>query len=648
MSNLRLTVAASVALACAGPVTLVTSAAAASVPVDVFYPNVCASQLSQLHSDGSSTSVATPGPITSLAAAPVTGTLAYTVSDAAGNTDVYLTDYTGTSRRRVAHIANGSGITGWSADGTQLWMFNKIYSTLTGQVTTIVPTGNYHGGIPDPLDPSAYFDQDARIANGSSTTLMPLPGIKAVSPDGTLLAGISGDNPAKLVVIQRDGTVINPSVNSSSSSAAGFGFSPNDDYLYGFGSTFFGKGQGETWLVRDDISKQEQTPEELTPHVPCLGNRNANVAVVPTDATAPHPAGGVSVSLDGAHPTLSWANPADRDFSHVVISRYEGSSATGTPTLLTAGYHATSFTDAVTVGSTYTYVLTAVDGAGNAATATTPVTMRALAAPSLHTPARSSDAGTTAPFPVSWGAAGASASTRYTVQYLNDTYDYPEAFDSSWSTWLDHVNSTGDTFGTAGQPLSLAVGDHVPFRVRAYDDFGNPTIWTTGTRSAQSPTADPSRYVSGLATLVPFDDDPSAANTDRHDSRYHDRLSYSSGWTAVRNSSDWLGGLRTTRRGGASVTFRLDHSQGPLFEGIPGKLTVFQLIGDRCAHCGSFRVYVDGTLKGTYSAHATTTQHRRVIATIRLGKGSWHRKVVVVNVPTKQGSQLRVDGFAVP
>ena len=89
--------------------------------------------------------------------------------------------------------------------------------------------------------------------------------------------------------------------------------------------------------------------------------------VAAPDTTAPSAPTSLRVSLNGAHPVVSWKWPTDVDVSKVIVRRLAGTVAPATPTDGSPVYtgRALTTTDAVTAGDTYTYAAWAVDGAGN-------------------------------------------------------------------------------------------------------------------------------------------------------------------------------------------------------------------------------------------------------------------------------------------
>lgn len=631
--------AVSVSVAVVGSGVLVSGTSVAAVSagdVQVFYSNTCSATIMRLDPDGSQVAVTAGRYVTAIAASPATETLAF--DDGAA---VYLVDYTGTSRRRIVQSSLGVKPTGWSPDGTTLWLRSPIgpgawvYSTVTRTLSKVPGSDGYTSPTPDPADPEAYYADTSsgleRIANGSAHRVTDA-GPFAVAPTGDLLAVEPSAGVIRLV--RPDGTVVADNlVSSTAPQLTNLAFSPDEHYVYGTSFQVSAKS-GDNWVARVDVAQQNQTPQQVTQPVNCAAQAFGRPAVVVAETTPPSGATGVEVRLNGAHPVLRWTNPSDRDFSHVVIARYVGSPATGAASFAVSRYRATSYVDSVSVNAVYTYTLTAVDGAGNAAAATQPLTMEALTVPALRTPTRVSDATTALPFRVSWGGTGSPASVAYTIEYLPPGTNIGPAgtlATAPWQTWLAATTSVAATFGRDSVPYPLRVGDAVPLRARAIDRYGNATAWS-----------------SVHSTLEPYDDNPAARNADPVDDRFRNTVAYSTGWSSVAGRAAWLGSVRLTRRAGAKAVFLLDHSERlPWRYGIPNKPTGFQLIGDRCSRCGSFRVYVDGRLVGTYSSHSETTRHRTVLVSVHLSSTKRYHKLVITNLPTSSGAQLRIDGFTV-
>ena len=136
------------------------------------------------------------------------------------------------------------------------------------------------------------------------------------------------------------------------------------------------------------------------------GNQYLLGGVQAPDTTAPAAASSLHVTLNGATPTVAWKLPTDVDVSHVVVRRLEGMVAPATPTDGVAVYSGpkTSAPDTVTAGSTYTYGVWVVDGAGNTSPEATR-TFLALSAPRLVSPPLVSTFSVDTTFHVGWAPA---------------------------------------------------------------------------------------------------------------------------------------------------------------------------------------------------------------------------------------------------
>ena len=70
------------------------------------------------------------------------------------------------------------------------------------------------------------------------------------------------------------------------------------------------------------------------------------------------------------------------------------------------------------------------------------------------------------------------------------------------------------------------------------------------------------------------------------------------------------------------------------------------IFGTRGPGCGSFQVFVDGALRATADAHASTTGYRRML--FRFGwNAAVQHTVRVVNVATAGHPRTDLDGFAI-
>jgi len=315
--------------------------------------------------------------------------------------------------------------------------------------------------------------------------------------------------------------------------------------------------------------------------------------VTPADIPPTSPVFAGALTLAGTSITLRWTNPADVDWSRTMLTRQEG---IGVPVTIYSG-RATTVTDtSAAVGHTYTYSLVAVDGAGNrSGTVTRQAT--ALARPVMKVATPTSSASTTARFPVSWSA-GNPAGTRYNVRYT-----YRDG--SSWAlrptaTWLSNTTAAAATFGaTATSPLTPKLGYTYYLQAEARDAYGNTTGYTQLAKAS-----------------VPLD---------------QNSASYASGWTSASAPGRWLGTLRITKTHGAKSI-------------LDAYGRAFQIVGDRCTSCGSFKVYLDGIYTATVNTYATRTRARQVLwAASPLGGIAKHRIAVVPVL--SGGKQIRLDAF---
>jgi hypothetical protein len=200
------------------------------------------------------------------------------------------------------------------------------------------------------------------------------------------------------------------------------------------------------------------------------------------------------------------------------------------------------------------------------------------------------------PFAVRWVAANP-ASARYSVRYQfrNGT---------SWAlttpvTWLSKTASTSGSFGAGGAPVTVRPGITYYLGAITHDGYGNTSAWSPAATAA-----------------VPLD---------------QTAATYSTGWTAIAATGRWLGSVHSSTVNGSKATLVAPARQ-------------FQIIGDKCAACGSFKVYIDGVYKGTVSSYATTTQVRRVLWTSP-ALGPITRRTLVVVPALTTSRRVNIDGF---
>lgn len=298
------------------------------------------------------------------------------------------------------------------------------------------------------------------------------------------------------------------------------------------------------------------------------------------------------MSLNGAHPVVSWKLPADVDVSKVIVRRLAGTVAPATPTDGSPVYtgRALTATDTVTPGQTYTYAAWAVDGAGNLSGPSAATTFVALRAPVIKTPPLVSSISLGLMFPVSWAPVIANPlATPYTVQWAIPG--------GTWTTWQAGVTTTSATFGQANAPVRPAAGKTYALRAYVTDTYGNTSL-------------------KAAATFVELKDDRAATGR--------------GGWSNLSAKTSWLGTTRATTHAKASLTISLTGS-------------TLWLVGDRLPHGSRAEVYVDGKKVATIDTHGSTA-HRHILWTKRVKKG--HHVVKVVNLATSGRTHLSLDGFA--
>jgi hypothetical protein len=215
-------------------------------------------------------------------------------------------------------------------------------------------------------------------------------------------------------------------------------------------------------------------------------------------------------------------------------------------------------------------------------------------------PVLSSVSTTASPFTVSWG--GSHVST-WDVYYGVKTKVNGVWVLSSWTPWLIGTTTTSAVFGTGGSPLPVAQDKTYHFLVRSHDAIGNTSLAVT-------------KY-----TTVPFDDRNTA-------------LTYSTGWTSVAPSGRWLGTERLSGKPNAKVSLKSETAR-------------FIVVGDKCAACGAFKVYVDGVYKGTFDSHASSTVKRQALYTSGVYSGAiTSHTISVVVVGTAGRPKVSIDGIA--
>ena len=314
-----------------------------------------------------------------------------------------------------------------------------------------------------------------------------------------------------------------------------------------------------------------------------------------TDTTAPGaPVVGATVAATSA--TLSWSAEADASEFVVVLKPY-GDPAPASPADGDVRYHGSARTvtlSGLAANFSYDAYVFAYDAAGNLSPVSAVRSFRTTPAPVLNAIPRVGVSTLRNTFPVSWTGSAVS----YQVLYGERSHPSAGVWGSPvYKTWIAATAAKSATF-------SGAQGHTYYFQVRGFDVFGNPTA-----------------YSSVKSANVPLNENSAA-------------FTYSSGWSGVSATNRYLGTYRYATTAGRYLSGRADTSS-------------FTVIGDKCAVCGQFRVYVDGVLKATVDTRASTTYPRQVLyagSTLLGGVKSHSIKIVVVG--TAGRPRVDIDGIA--
>jgi hypothetical protein len=177
-------------------------------------------------------------------------------------------------------------------------------------------------------------------------------------------------------------------------------------------------------------------------------------------------------------------------------------------------------------------------------------------------------------------------------QLRSRTASYSGGF-GSWSAPSQHL------IGSAATASGLNGGNDYCFEVRAFDNAGNTSAWS-----------------SSRCTAVPLDDRS---------------LSTSKGWHRDAGHAYYAGTITTTTVKGATLS--RSHAT----------LDRVGVVATTCAKCGSVNVYVGSHKVGTISLHSSTTHHQvlKLLPTFSTRSGTVQLKV------TTSGKSVAVDGLLV-
>jgi hypothetical protein len=303
--------------------------------------------------------------------------------------------------------------------------------------------------------------------------------------------------------------------------------------------------------------------------------------------------------LEGTSTLVRFSWPADPDVAYVTVW--------DSPTAPSGGVNATwpeasvrwYGTGVLVPGTTYTVGVQTVDRSGNRSTIV-PFTFTAQKAPAPTVADPISTTSTKATFPVTF-AASAPSNARFVVDYLPSGY-------GTYQHWVNGATGRVRTFGAPASTGVLAttstVGRSYVFKAQVKDAYGNATAWVTSAR-----------------TPVPWDQTKATLY----------------GGTNVSSTSAYLGSYRRLSKTTdyARITLKGDR---------------LQVVGWKCAACGSFTLYEYNSATGkttatTVSSYAASTKPRQVLFT-RYYSGLQTRTFTIKPLATSGHPYVMLDGFA--
>ncbi|MDQ1701705.1 MAG: hypothetical protein QOF57_957, partial [Frankiaceae bacterium] len=321
----------------------------------------------------------------------------------------------------------------------------------------------FHPTDPTQISTSRYAGDEAALIghlSGSTLTTTAVPGTTGTdfvrfSPDGTHVAFASNGG-AAVTVTALDGTAPTTAVGTAISHIV---WLDNATLLF----TMTATGATAADIYKLDVSAATPTPV----HVTTTAANESGLATPRAANPAPTAPTGLTATLNGTAPILSWTPPIDGDVTDIVVRRAVGTTppatiADGTDV---TGDNGKSVTDTAVLGEVYSYSVFAVDSAAQASPAAS-ITIQAVAKPGLTLPPLAWTSLSAAPIPVSWGA-GDPAGTHYRLSYGTGLAP------TTWRTWLGDTTTRSALFGSA-----TTAGSTYSIRVSAIDAFGHATAPT--------------------------------------------------------------------------------------------------------------------------------------------------------------------------
>jgi hypothetical protein len=311
------------------------------------------------------------------------------------------------------------------------------------------------------------------------------------------------------------------------------------------------------------------------------------------DVTAPDAPAITTVSFTATSATVSWTDASADATEFAVVRKPSGDPAPTSETDADVVYRGAAHSAAVsglTSGTTYDFYVFAIDGSGNASAAPSAAhSVVPAAVPVVTQIGTVSTVSKTASFNVAWS----SASTHFAVS-VGERH--------KTTTWGGVTYTTLNADTTAKSlPFAGAQSHSYLFKVQAIDAFGN--LSSAGTTWAD----------------VPMDDNTSG-------------MAYSSGWAKVGSSSRWLSTYHYVSSASKTLSLKRETRR-------------FQVIGDKCAGCGKFRVYVDGVLKATVDSYASSSQYRKVLWTGGVYGTLGYHTIKIVTLGTSGRPRVDIDAI---
>lgn len=356
-------------------------------------------------------------------------------------------------------------------------------------------------------------------------------------------------------------------------------------------------GASNIWISNaDGSSAQTLRSTAVDEYSPTVSGGTAPTA----DTTAPAaPVIDATGMFTATTAVISWTESSTDVTEYVVIVKAHNAAAPTSPSDGTVGYDGAGHTAVVTgltSGTTYDLYVFAIDSSGNPSTSPSAVHAITPYPTPVVTPIGTvSSVSATAVFPLTWTGTAPS----YQVK-VGEKVRTPSGWSSSpiYRTITESTTAkTRNFWGTQGHSYS--------FQVRGLDGLGNISAVPGAT------WAD-----------VPFNDTSS-------------RLGWSSGWTYVKSAiSRWFGDYKYALTAGRVMSLTADTER-------------FQIVGDKCASCGKFQVFIDGVLKTTVDTYAASTQTRRILWTSGVyGSISTH-VLRVVTLTTDGRPRIDIDAVGI-